>query len=287
MNPTKAAFIAPLLFVCACSPTRPSAREPVTITEAAPPASAPPAPSTPPGPAQLMSTPRQDIAALERLLAQVSPGSPDRPKLLRRLAEAYARLATAQRVQALRGADAAAVKKAEQRARAAHEKAIGYYAALAREHPNFCSGSANPARAGCVDEVLFYLAYEHEQLGQLEEARQAYAEIIKRFPQSRFVPNAYLASAERAFEEGGIDPARLVEAARLYQKVLAFPPPDNKVAAYAHYKLAWVHFNRGDRARATDELKKAIDVAEKYPSIPGSAQLAKAARRDLSSVVGP
>ena len=103
-----------------------------------------------------------------------------------------------------------------------------------------------------MDEVLFHLAHEHEQDREPAEARKVYREIIKSWPLSRYLPHAYLAFAEMYFDEGVRDPPKLALAEKAYLEVLRFPPPDNTVAGYAHYKLAYVHFNRGTRrARST------------------------------------
>jgi tetratricopeptide (TPR) repeat protein len=144
------------------------------------------------------------------------------------------------------------------------------------------AASAGPAATDVPgDEALFRLAHQHEQAGEPEQARRAYREILKSWPSSRYVPNAYLAFAEALFEEASRDPGKLAQAERAYQEVLRFPPPDNKVAHYARYKLAHVLWSRGDSARAIAEMTRAIAVADQYPTLPNGASLAREARRDL------
>ncbi len=55
---------------------------------------------------------------------------------------------------------------------------------------------------------------------------------------------------------------------------------DESGEAYAHYKRAYVHFNRGDTARALDEMTKAIEASDAQTK-PDLSQLAREARRDL------
>jgi tetratricopeptide (TPR) repeat protein len=129
--------------------------------------------------------------------------------------------------------------------------------------------------------VLYALAHEHELAHEPDQALQAYREIVKRWPLSRYLPDAYLAFAEAAFEDATSDPGKLALAERAYQEVLRFPLPDNKVAGYARYKLAHVHWNRGDSAKALAEMTRVIEISEQHPGLPNAARLAREARRDL------
>jgi tetratricopeptide (TPR) repeat protein len=261
---TKIPALAASLLLAACAPQPPPIPEvatpPAAAETTARPASAPPDPS----PERLVGGAEIDV--LERLYAATAKTSPDRPKLLRRLAEDYVWL------------EVAAQRDGRQAvAEQARRKAIERYTILATEHPSFCSGGGK----GCIDEVLFHLAYEHEQAREMDEARRWYREIITAWPQSRYVPNAYLAFAEMFFDQAANDPSKLAEAEKAYQEVLRYPPPDNKVAGYAHYKLGFVCWNKGDMARALDQMAKAIEVSTAHPELPMSPKLAKEARRDL------
>ncbi|MCK6589564.1 MAG: tetratricopeptide repeat protein, partial [Polyangiaceae bacterium] len=137
---------------------------------------------------------------------------------------------------------------------------------------------------GCADEVLYYLAYEYEQAGQLGQARAVYLDLIQRFPKSKYLPNAYLAFGELFFNEAQGDPSKWPLAEQSYSEVVKYPPPDNKAWGYAHYKLAYVAWNRGDFPRAMSEFKKTIEYGAQYPKIPNAAPLAASARRDMIPV---
>jgi hypothetical protein len=113
-----------------------------------------------------------EITGLERLYKQTPKSSPDRPQLILRLAEAYAELEQAalrDKIQAdIKLQDAKRKKqntsnirkdisKSKQMEAAARGKAISYYKRMAAWYKNYSK----------IDEVLYYLAYEYEQAGDL------------------------------------------------------------------------------------------------------------------------
>lgn len=233
----------------------------------------------------------QEISGLENLYRTTPKNSPDRPQLIRRLAEGYVELEAAanrDKINAEIQADEAKKKKQKQsydRARsdsasagkivkAARLNAIKYYQRMVREYPRYSK----------IDEVLYYLAYEYEQGGQNDKAREVYLKLIETAPKSKYIPNAYLAFGELFFQEAMADPSQWKLAAQAYEKVTKYPPPENKVFGYAHYKLAYVYWNSGDYARSLDEFREVIEYANAYENLPGATQLRKAARRDLIPV---
>lgn len=230
-----------------------------------------------------------EIQGLERLFRQTKKNSPDRPQLVRRLAEGYVELESA----ALRDKIAAEIKAQDAKAKkqdaskfrneaaqagkivsAARDKAIAYYTLMKNDYPNYSK----------LDEVLYYLAYEYEQKGDYKNARTVYYELIQKSPKSPYIPNAYLAFGELFFQEAQGDPSKWDLAAAAYMEVIKFPPPNNKVYGYARYKLAYVHWNKGEYPQALNEFKKVIEYGDQYSDLPNAAQLAKAARRDLIPV---
>src|SRR5262249_16326669 len=138
------------------------------------------------------------------------------------------------------------VQQATQIMAAARKKAIDYYTLLKNGYPNYSQ----------MDEVLYYLAYEYEQGQDYANPRKAYYELIQKAPQSKYIPNAYLAFGELFFNEAQGDPSKWDLAAASYAEVVKYPPPANKVFGYAHYKLAYVYWNKGEFAKALDEFKK-------------------------------
>ena len=230
-----------------------------------------------------------EIQGLERLYKQTPKRSPDRAQLTRRLAEGYVELESAAqrdkisseiKVQDAKKKKGNAEKPRRDAAqagaivKAARQKAIAYYTKMKTDYPNYSK----------LDEVLYYLAYEHEQAGDLKNARTVYYELIQKAPKSSYIPNAYLAFGELFFIEAQGDPSKWDLAAAAYREVTKYPPPENKVFGYARYKLGYVHWNAGQYAEAMNEFKKVIEYGEAYAQVPNAKQLAKAARRDIIPV---
>ncbi|HEY6558214.1 MAG TPA: hypothetical protein VI072_13110 [Polyangiaceae bacterium] len=233
-----------------------------------------------------------EIGGLERLFKVTPKRSPDRPQLIRRLAEGYVELesaATRDKIASEIKAQDAKKKKggaaegdkakrdaaqAVQIVKAARSKAIAYYTLMKNQYPNYSK----------LDEVLYYLAYEYEQAGDLKNARAVYYELIEKAPKSPYIPNAYLAFGELFFLEAQGDPSKWDLAAAAYREVIKYPAPENKVYGYARYKLGYVHWNKAEHPEALNEFKKVIEYGDQNPQIPNATQLAKAARRDLIPV---
>ncbi|MDF3067808.1 MAG: ybgF [Polyangiaceae bacterium] len=231
-----------------------------------------------------------EIQGLERLYKRTPKKSADRPQLTRRLAEAYVELESAANRDKIAGdiqaqdakkknpAQAAKFKQdsiqAEKIVKAAREKAIVYYTQMKNDYPDYSK----------IDEVLYYLAYEHEQGGNLKDARAVYFELIQKAPKSPFIPYAYLAFGELFFQESQGDPSKWDLAAAAYKEVIKYPPPTNKQFGYARYKLGYVFWNKGEYANALNEFKKVIEYGDQFTDVPNATQLAKAARRDMIPV---
>ncbi len=247
-----------------------------------------------------------EIQQVEGLFTTTPKTSADRPKLMRRLAEGYVELEAAafrdKTENAIKADEAKAKKdpkekgyreesgKADKMLSLARQSAVKYYNLLKNQYPKWCqvANSADPTKStGCTDEVLYYLAYEHEQTGTpaaLEEARKVYFELIQNWPQSKYIPNAYLAFGELFFNEAQGDPSKWQLAQQSYSEVIKYPAPENKVWGYAHYKLGYVYWNLGDFLKSISEFKKTIEYGQQYATLPNAAQLAISARRDIIPV---
>jgi TolA-binding protein len=231
-----------------------------------------------------------EIQGLEQLFQQTPRGAADRVTIARRLAEDYVELegaALREKTEAEIARDTARKKEparagvfqseanaADAMMKSARQKAIASYALVKNDYPSYAD----------LDAVLYYLAFEYEQGKDNDNARKNYYELIQKRPDSRFVPNAYLAFGELFFEEAQGDPSKWPLAAQAYQKVISFPPPGNKLYGYAHYKLGYVFWNQGDFAHAMSELKKVVDFGVAYSGLPGTDKLAENARRDIIQV---
>jgi TolA-binding protein len=171
-----------------------------------------------------------ELQQLEQLLATVATTSPDRPALLRRLAEDYVELR----------------KAAPNTAAAASRKAIDRYETLTREYPNY----------PLSDEVLYYLALEHETLHDMMNARRTYYDLIKRYPSSSFIPYAYFAFGEMFFHEASSDPTKWDFAKQAYTEVIKFSQA--ALVPEAWYKLSLVYKAQGDTAHAEQAKQKIL-----------------------------
>ncbi|MBW2378123.1 MAG: tetratricopeptide repeat protein [Deltaproteobacteria bacterium] len=226
----------------------------------------------------------REIAILQRLVKNSADDDPRRPQVLLRLAETQFEMQIAKNAKVrsfddpiyeacTRDKDKARCKQARDGQKAAQadldkirEDSIRTYATLVRDHPNF----------NRMDEVLFSLAFALQELDQFDKARSVYRRLIKDYPRSRFVPNAYLSFAEFYFNDSDMDAA-----AKFYRKVLEFPPKRNSVYGYALYKVAWVEYNR---ERYRQSLQGFVDILEfarnnKYAN--DAKNLARQARKEL------
>ncbi|MBK8257016.1 MAG: tetratricopeptide repeat protein [Polyangiaceae bacterium] len=241
-----------------------------------------------------------EIQQLETLFQATPQAAPDRPGLLRRLSDTYVELEAASfrtRTEVSIKIDAAKKNapgdvakltaerdKADKVLNGARKAAIKYYEILSSDHPKYCThpNSQDPAKStGCADEVLYYLAYEHEQAGDMAKARKVYLQLITQAPKSPFVAGAYLAFGELYFAEAQSDPSKWPLAAQAYSEVVKYPLPDNKFYAYAQYKLAYVLWNQTDYSKALSAFKRTIETGQQYPTLPNASALAAAARRDM------
>jgi tetratricopeptide (TPR) repeat protein len=227
---------------------------------------------------------KKEIAILERLVKNTSADDPRRPEVLLRLAETQFEMQIAKTAKVrsfddpiyeacTRDNDKELCKKARDGQKAAQaeldkvrEDSIRTYATLVRDHPTFKR----------MDEVLFSLAFALQELNQFDKARSVYRRLIKDYPQSRYVPNAYLSFAEFYFNDGDME-----SASKFYRKVLEFPPKRNSVYGYALYKIAWVEYNL---ERYRQSLQAFVDILEfartnKYAN--DAQNLARQARKEL------
>lgn len=231
-----------------------------------------------------------EASQVENLWSTTKKTSPDRLQITRRLADIYVELESASfrdKTEAeirrdelkrskpqLAGQQQTNANEADRVMKSARARAIDLYKQIVTDFPT----------AATIDEVLYYLAYEYEQAGDLARARAAYYDLIKKAPGSKFVPNAYLAFGELFFNEAQGDPSKWDLAAQAYAEVVKYPAPQNKVHGYARYKMAYVFWNKGELDKALDAFKKTIEHGVAHPTLPGAAKLADSARRDLVPV---
>ena len=227
---------------------------------------------------------QREVQILRRLVQNTRANNPQRPDILLRLAETYFEMQQSltarvrsfddpiyQACRVQKNAQNCTQARGSQRtAQAAldesRQQAIQTYAILVRDHPDYRR----------MDEVLFSLAFALDELQQRDRARQVYHRLIKGYPQSRFIPNAYLSFAEFFFQDGDMAAAQ-----RFYEKVTEFPPEQNRVYGYALYKTAWAAYNQQDFRGALQKFVEVVEFATQNPDATDAANLARQARREL------
>ncbi len=106
-----------------------------------------------------------------------------------------------------------------------------------------------------LDEVLFRLG---SGLLEADEGAQAVSylqRLVSSYPNSRYLPDAYLALGDFFFDQ------QMTSAARdNYENVLNHESYRN--FDYAVYKLGWTHFNMGEHRESADRFKQVIEASE-------------------------
>lgn len=145
------------------------------------------------------------------------------------------------------------------------------------------STTATPAPKQELDpaQAELYAALDKRDKGDLDGARAALTELIRKHPGSPALADAYVSLGEMAFDQAAKDPSQFKIAESAYEAAVAMPPPANRVYGYAWYKLGWTFFNTGDGARALNAFKKAADFGAQYPQLPGAAQIRREALKDM------
>jgi tetratricopeptide (TPR) repeat protein len=114
-----------------------------------------------------------------------------------------------------------------------------------------------------MDKVYYFLAYNHQELGEDKKAMQFYEQLIREFPKSQFAAEAYRNLGEFFYNE------------RQYQKAVFYLEKASQFSSVpslprTYYKLAWSYFRLRNYEKALSTMKAAIDKAnsdEKFLSI--------------------
>lgn len=218
---------------------------------------------------------------LERLIHLAGADDPQTPDYLFRLAELYA--------ERHRFFNARARSKDEPIFRADQARDAGAAARLRREQQDD-QRLAGQALHGAIenyvaatqyalyarmDEVLFRLGTLLQIANREDKAREFFHRLVKDYPQSRYVPNAYLSFADYFFAKG-----EMSSALAFYEKVAEFPR--SHVFGFALYKKGWAQINLGAFKAALGTFVNLIERCQagqidRTQRVP----LEKEARRDL------
>ena len=121
-----------------------------------------------------------------------------------------------------------------------------------------------------MDKTLFYFAYTLSSGKYMKEARIVYQRLIQDYPQSVYIPEAYLAFADYFFQQNS-----LANAEQFYDKVLQFPKAS--VYNYAKYMKGWVYLNLD---RAQEALEIFFDVSQATKGKKKEETLNRASKKD-------
>ena len=170
---------------------------------------------------------RSEVQLTAQLVRNMNRNDPNRANALMRLAESLQELGAQEtsaaqdlneRIFAANTARNAAQVAQLTRDQAAHNnqardyrtQMLRVFETLISDHPNFPR----------MDAVMFYAAFAYQESRNMDRARAVYLALIQRFPQSQYVPNAYLSFAEFFFEQGDMD-----SAAQFYGVLIAITRP--------------------------------------------------------------
>ncbi|MBI5526739.1 MAG: tetratricopeptide repeat protein [Deltaproteobacteria bacterium] len=195
-----------------------------------------------------------EIETVKKLI-KLGPTEDEKPKLVFRIAELFGEKAKFHWFQAMAIADEIPKEKDPGRQRtlkASHDdhqkksvnfrrQAMEYYKVILDKYKNYPR----------VDEVLFYYGYNLMESQQQAEALKMYRRLITEFPDSTYVPDAYLAFGEYYFSKGELE--RAIEA---YKRVTRFEK--SRVYGFALYKMGWVYYNLAEWEKALDMFSKVI-----------------------------
>lgn len=172
-------------------------------------------------------------------------------------------------------AEVANLQRQQQEARAQgsqyRDQLIQTFRVLVQDHADFAQ----------MDRALFYLAFAYQDAHNFNEARTVYRTLIQRFPNSPFVPNAYLSFAEYFFDQGEMENAR-----QFYERVLAVQDESNQVYGYALYKMAWVLYNLQEHEGSLQKFFEVIEYGRNHPNAASVTPLLRNARMELVAVYG-
>ncbi|HET8541818.1 MAG TPA: tetratricopeptide repeat protein [Anaeromyxobacter sp.] len=165
-------------------------------------------------------------------------------------------------------------KEHERQAERHKDQAVALYKAIIAKYPKYPR----------LDEVLYFLAESLSKRNRNDpDALKAYRALIQKFPQSRYVPDAWMAFGEYYFEKANASDriGNLRKALEAYRKAASYQ--ESSVYGYAIYKQGWVHYNLNEWTDALELFKAVIFFGELPTStVPADRKLAliKEARKD-------
>ncbi|MSQ03361.1 MAG: tetratricopeptide repeat protein [Myxococcales bacterium] len=155
------------------------------------------------------------------------------------------------------------------------EKSIKLYRQILANYPQFVR----------ADEATFYLGQALNEVANAtgenkrrDESNVELTRLVKTYPDSRFIPDAYLLIGEYYFDKN-----EAMKALMAYQRAASFR--DFEKYAFANYKLAWCWYNVGEYGKSIETMKTVVDYSTKMTNSGstsrGNIQLQDEALKDL------
>jgi hypothetical protein len=213
-----------------------------------------------------------EIQGLESLFAAMEKDSPDRPRLMDRLALSYVDLARV----AAKDRDASPAKsedarKADRVWRACEQAAAKFYKRIAQEHPGYCKQKADEQKGpACAAEPFYYAGLAFEALKDLDMARREYLSAVELGP-SAFAGYAYLAFGELFLQERGLPHVDLAQQA--FEEVMKAGSPESPLHGYALLRMGQIRLQLDDAAGARSFFDKVRALVATNPTAAIPARL--------------
>ncbi|MEZ4234856.1 MAG: tetratricopeptide repeat protein [Myxococcota bacterium] len=125
------------------------------------------------------------------------------------------------------------------------EKSIKLYDGILRNYPRYERS----------DQATFYLGSALKDLGQEQEAAEAFKQLVKMYPQSDFIADAWVLIGEYYFDVEN----NAFGALKAYLNASRYT--DSPKYAYSLYKLGWCYYNVGEYENAIATMKKVVDYS--------------------------
>ena len=109
----------------------------------------------------------------------------------------------------------------------------------------------NYPRYSRADEATFYLGMALFDLGRQDDAVKQFTKLVKQYPDSAMVPDAFVNIGEYYFENNNAYKALLA-----YKKATAYR--ESPKYSFALYKLAWCYYNVGEYGKAIEKMKSVV-----------------------------
>ena len=240
---------------------------------------------------------KQEIQLITRLARGTPDSDPDKPEILKRLADAYKELYTSinfmarsldEKIYEAKQAgknDVAKKLRAQQialdkKGTAVREAAIKAYVQIRDKFQDY----------EAYDQILFAIAYEIDQMAievtdqatksaYRARAREFYQQLIRNYPNSKYIPHAWMAYGEYYFHEE----KNVEQAMKAYEQVVEWGEKNNPNYVIAMYYQAWCLINMQEYKQAINQFNRVIQYSDSHPDSKEAKSVAKRARMELVS----